>query len=247
MGRHLAELSPDRTPVEVGGTFGSTAQVHPALADRWLGYPPSTGEAGWRGLTVALDPDTGQPVLADGESRPLLPFFAGTIPPMALPGLVRFLIALGAPYAIGLPIIDLLDAKQQHRRTAVQAYRECRLGSVVAARAAWCVDTAAIPMAEAGEGRFRFLCRIRRWARAMGLPDLVYARPVGVAAGLSRARYRKPFLVEWTDPHSLDLLARYRRGVERFALTEMRPKPDELPRVAGRRHVAEWVVEAYDV
>ncbi|MFI8420688.1 lantibiotic dehydratase [Streptomyces sp. NPDC085479] len=173
----------------------------------------------------------------------VIPVYLGYLVPVALPAIPRTLLLLSpstmTPADVwgGVPVGPAVDGVTRRPRVAH--------GDVVLARREWTAAAAVLPVRGPGGDESAWWLEWRRWQRAHGLPDRVFATP---QRGGRRVPGAKPLYVDFESPLSLaafDALIDRGEGAS-VVLREMLPAEDGLQLVSGRgRHVAELAVETF--
>ncbi|MFF9145792.1 lantibiotic dehydratase [Streptomyces sp. NPDC014861] len=233
-----------------GGPVTSNLNLHGRLTDHQIVCPgetstvPEEARIELDDLCLTHDEETDRLVL---RSRRLgcrvIPVYLGYLVPVALPAIPRTLLLLSpstmAPADVwgGVPEGRAVDGVTRRPRVVH--------GDVVLARRAWTAGTAVLPARRPGGDESAWWLEWRRWQRAHGLPDRVFATPQRAGR---RAPGAKPLYVDFESPLSLaafDALIDRGEGAS-VVLRESLPDEDGLQLVSARgRHVAELAVETF--
>jgi hypothetical protein len=257
-------LPADRVLAEIRPTCGFNANVHPLLADVDIdvdgdGGGGGGGTAAWPAarLHVVHDVESDEVVLVDGETdRAVEVLYLGLLIPFLLPDTWAALYVLASRGPIIDPFNAPAEAARAAERDVIRSYPRVTLGRIVLERRRWYVPAEAI-RAVIGDARdSELVLRLRRWARANGMPDELFVRPhekfeVEASSLLEQIARRAPWSRE--KPQYLDLcsplrVAAFAKAAGRFTddviFEEALPAPTSAPMdgPAGR-HVAEVVLE----
>ncbi|MFD4370281.1 lantibiotic dehydratase [Streptomyces sp. NPDC058486] len=233
-----------------GGPVTSNLNLHGRLTDHQIVCPgetstvPEEARLDLDDLFLVHDEESDRLVLRSRRlDRRVIPVYLGYLVPVALPAIPRTLLLLSpstmAPADVwgGVPV-GPADGGVTRRPRVVH-------GDVVLARRAWTAGTAVLPVRRPGGDEAAWWLEWRRWQRAHGLPDRVFATPQRDGR---RAPGAKPLYVDFASPLSLtafDALLDRDPGAS-VVLREMLPAEDGLHVVSGRgRHVAELAVETF--
>ncbi|MFG2895827.1 lantibiotic dehydratase [Streptomyces zaomyceticus] len=175
--------------------------------------------------------------------REVVPVYLGYLVPVALPEIPRTLLLLSpstmTPTDVwgGVPEGAAVDGVTRRPRVVH--------GDIVLSRRSWTADAAVLPAPRPGSDEASRYLEWRRWRRAHGLPDQVFAT---VLRDGRRALGAKPVYVDFESPLSLtafDALVDREPGAG-VTLREMLPAEDALHLTSAQgRHVAELAVETF--
>ncbi|GHA91033.1 lantibiotic dehydratase [Streptomyces termitum] len=233
-----------------GGPVTSNLNLHGRLTDHQIVCPgetstvPEEARIGLDDLYLVHEEETDRLVL---RSRRLgvrvIPVYLGYLVPVALPEIPRTLLLLSpstmTPADVwgGVPE-GPADGGVTRRPRVVH-------DGVVLARREWTAGTEVLPARVPGGEESAWWLEWRRWQRAHGLPDRVFATPLRDGRRVPGA---KPLFVDFASPLSLtafDALLEREPGAA-VALREMLPSEDGLHVVSGGgHHVAELAVETF--
>lgn len=233
-----------------GGQITSNLNLHGRLTDYQIVCPgetstvPEADRLHLDDLYLEHDEATDRLVLRSRRlDREVVPVYLGYLVPVALPEIPRTLLLLSpstmTPTDLwgGVPESPSVDGVTRRPRV--------RHGDVVVSRRSWTADAAALPVRAPGTDASGWFLQWRRWRRAHGLPDQVFATTLRDGR---RALGAKPLYVDFDSPLSLtafDALVDREPGTT-VVLREMLPAEDGLHLTSDEgRHVAELAVETF--
>ncbi|GGY59527.1 hypothetical protein GCM10010363_46190 [Streptomyces omiyaensis] len=241
-GAVLAELT--------GGPVTSNLNLHGRLTDHRIVCPgeapgvPEEARIGLDDLYLVHDEATDRLVLRSVRlGCRVIPVYLGYLVPVALPAIPRTLLLLSpssmAPVDVwgGVPAGPAVGGVTRRPRVVH--------GDVVLARRSWTAPAEALPVRGSGHSGASWWLGWRRWQRAHGLPDRVFATPHRDGRRVPGA---KPLYVDFASPLSLTAFEALlgREDGTSVVLRETLPDEDGLQVVSGRgRHVAELAVETF--
>ncbi|MER8232670.1 lantibiotic dehydratase [Streptomyces sp. NPDC094049] len=233
-----------------GGPVTSNLNLHGRLTDHRIVCPgetaavPPEARIDLDDLYLEHDEAADRLVLRSRRlGREVVPVYLGYLVPVALPEIPRTLLLLSpsgmAPADVwgGVPAGPASDGVTRRPRVAH--------GDVVVSRRSWTADAAVLPVRGPGTDEAGWYLGWRRWQRAHGLPDRVFAT---VLREGRRALGAKPVYVDFESPLSLTA---FEALVDRapgagVVLREMLPAEDALHVTSDEgRHVAELAVETF--
>ncbi|GIF05438.1 lantibiotic dehydratase [Actinoplanes siamensis] len=210
------------------------AAGHTRLPDRWaqLVAPRSQGKAFIAELPVRSIEFRARAVRPGAVGLGAVRIrWDGPVPWLLLPGGERRLLVPGdqdnplcRALSPGLALLPRLGAGDHTPRLSA--------GDVVVQRERWRVS---VPAIERRDPAAQF-ARVRRWRRAIGLPERVFARPAGAP---------KPFFVDFRNPLLVDLFLHWAPAGADVELTEALPDRGQLwLRRGPERYTAELRISA---
>jgi hypothetical protein len=237
------------------GSATTNLNLHSHLTDYQILCPGETSTAPPEAhihlddLYVEHDEESDRLVVRSRKlEREVIPLYLGYLVPMVLPEIPRTLLLLSPTSKAtvrlwtGVPQGPAVDGVTTRPRV--------RLGSLVLGRRSWTVPAASFPAPAPGDGDVGRFLGWRRWRRAHGVPDRVFARVFKQPPGGSGwAGGSKPHYVDFDSPLSLGALeGLLSEDFHHVVLEEMLPGRDDLHvRTPRGTHVAELAVETIPV
>ncbi|MFH9725801.1 lantibiotic dehydratase [Streptomyces sp. NPDC017254] len=233
-----------------GGPVTSNLNLHGRMTDHQIVCPgetatvPEDARLQLDDLYLEHDERADRLVLRSRRlDREVVPVYLGYLVPVALPEIPRTLLLLSpstmTPTDVwgGVPEGPAVDGVTRRPRVVH--------GDIVLSRRSWTADATVLPVRRPGTDEASWYLEWRRWRRAHGLPDQVFAT---VLRDGRRAPGAKPVYVDFDSPLSLtafDALVDREPGTG-VTLREMLPAEDALHLTSAQgRHVAELAVETF--
>ncbi|GHF99237.1 lantibiotic dehydratase [Streptomyces zaomyceticus] len=233
-----------------GGPVTSNLNLHGRMTDYQIVCPGETASVPEEArlhlddLYLEHDEQADRLVLRSRRlGREVVPVYLGYLVPVALPEIPRTLLLLSpstmTPTDVwgGVPEGAAVDGVTRRPRVVH--------GDIVLSRRSWTADAAVLPVRRPGTDEAARYLEWRRWRRAHGLPDQVFAT---VLRDGRRALGAKPVYLDFDSPLSLtafDALVDREPGTG-VTLREMLPGEDALHLTSAQgRHVAELAVETF--
>ncbi|MBD0708870.1 MULTISPECIES: lantibiotic dehydratase [unclassified Streptomyces] len=233
-----------------GGPVTSNLNLHGRLTDHQIVCPgetstvPEEARLHLDDLYLEHDETADRLVLRSKRlGREVVPVYLGYLVPVALPEIPRTLLLLSpssmTPTDVwgGVPEGPAVDGVTRRPRVVH--------GEVVVSRRSWTADASVLPVRAPGTDEAAWYLGWRRWQRAHGLPDRVFAT---VLREGRRALGAKPVYLDFDSPLSLTAFEALvdRAPGSGVALREMLPAEDALHLTSDEgRHVAELAVETF--
>lgn len=245
--RAVSSLSTDQVYAEVtGGLVTSNLNLHPELTSYEIVCP---GERSSRPLDQQIDFDDLYAVHDVARDRVTLrsrrlgkevvPAYLGYLIPLALPEIPRSLLLFAHTAMMQL---DPWAGQASAQITDGVGYRpRVRVGEVVLTRRAWRVAGSDLPLDTCGDSD-RMLTW-RRWQRAHGLPERVFAK-VSRTSGFRGAGTSKPMYVDFASGLTLQALEGALDVDALVTFTECLPDPADAPgHSESGSHAIEYAIE----
>jgi hypothetical protein len=212
-------------PCAIYAAFDYNLNSGPAITKRVIDYggdaAPGDNAISLGSLLISVTGDGGLQ-LSDGK-RDLIPIHFGTMSSAFQPLIPALLLALGRSEPI---LVRPFDPRNWGpiSSTLPEAALFPRLvfGRCIVRRRGWLIRKASLPLRRVGEQSFSYFNRMRKWQRAIGLPDEIFVRVRGLgergdedvldprSTGLPRkpqyVDFRNYFLVESLDDLFKDTL-----------------------------------------
>jgi hypothetical protein len=206
--RHwIGELHPgcETYQFAVGGDWSSIQLLIPDLLPnaRWPAELPSATGGGLdlRSVRLSHDPATATLQAADSSGAPVAFVNVGVMPDHLVDGPEELLLALSHPWYTALVANGEDHFLGPRSRPAGVEFRPRRQhGRVVYERATWRMEPAAAPRREPSESWARYLYRLERWRKDLGLPPRVFLRWERAAP---QAAPGKPAWLSFASPHAI--------------------------------------------
>ncbi|MGC0416009.1 lantibiotic dehydratase [Embleya sp. AB8] len=250
VGAALGELQPPGALFAeiVGGAANHNLNLHARVLDLQLVYPgeksslPPEHQITLDDLEVRHDVDQDRLVLRSHRlDCEIIPLYLGYLIPLALPEIPRTLLHFSPA---GQAVLDVWGGIPEGAEVAgVSTRPRVTHRGLVVARRRWSTTVEHLPVDPPGAGDSDRLLAWRRWQRAHGLPEQVFARFRGDGEGTGG--WSKPQHFDLTSALSLSLLAGLVKTPGREVLfEEVLPDAGQLPVTsASGRHVAEMLIE----
>lgn len=177
--RAVRHLWPDAEPCEIIATFDYNANLHPRVTDSSIIYDDlrvGSDDMTLEELTLKIGPGGRLMLIHAPSGRSILPLDLGMMASALKPLMQHFLLSIGNIDAVlhKTPFHQYYWSFKPHQQGPVETFPRLVFGRCIVRRKAWSVAPEKLPVGDPKETDFKYFLRVRRWQRALGLPDEVF-------------------------------------------------------------------------